>query len=65
MQKHEKYENEGDRTMTNWNQLADDVLKGYELTKEEVLLILNAPDDEILSLMNAAFKIRKHYFGKK
>lgn len=55
----------GDSTMINWNHLADEVLQGHEITKEEALSILNAPDDEILLLMNAAFKIRKHYFGKK
>ena len=55
----------GDSTMINWNQLADEVLQGHEITKEEALSILNVPDDDILLLMNAAFKIRKHYFGKK
>lgn len=32
---------------------------------EEGLNVLQAEDDELLPLMEAAFQIRKHYFGKK
>lgn len=51
--------------MTNWPALAKDVIEGYELTKQEAINILQADDDDILSIMDAAFTIRKHYYGKK
>lgn len=51
--------------MINWTELAHNVLEGYEINKEEALSILQAEDDEILRLMDAAFIIRKHYYGKK
>lgn len=51
--------------MYKWKELADKVLNGYEINKEEALAILQSSDDEILNVMDAAFKIRKYYFGKK
>ncbi|CAH0118846.1 MULTISPECIES: biotin synthase BioB [unclassified Paenibacillus] len=49
----------------NWNHYADKALQGERLTKEEALSVLEADDDELLPLMHAAFRVRKHYFGKK
>ncbi|MFD2133948.1 biotin synthase BioB [Pseudogracilibacillus auburnensis] len=49
----------------NWSQLATKVMEGYELRKEEALSILASDDNDILRLMDAAFTIRKHYYGKK
>jgi biotin synthase len=51
--------------MYKWKELADKVINGYEINKEEAISILQSPDEEILSLMDASFQIRKHYFGKK
>ncbi|MDB5055154.1 MAG: biotin synthase [Bacilli bacterium] len=51
--------------MTNWNELAEKALRGELLTMEEGLAVLEADDDEILAILSAAFKVRKHYFGKK
>src|SRR5690625_7349197 len=51
--------------MLNWNELAQRVLNGPSVTKEESLIILNSDEDDILSLMDAAFIIRKHYFATK
>ncbi len=51
--------------MDKWCSIANEVINGYELKKEEAIAILESSDDEILQLMNAAFTIRKHYFGKK
>ena len=51
--------------MNKWSKLADKGLQGYEITEQEGLEILRSDNDEILLLMDAAFKIRKHYFGKK
>ncbi len=48
-----------------WDELADRVLAGHELTKKEALSILTSDDQAILELMNGAYKIRRHYFQNK
>jgi biotin synthase len=48
-----------------WSKLANEVIDGYVLTKEQAKEILLSKDDEILSLVNAAYEIRRHYYGKK
>jgi biotin synthase len=53
------------QVQTDWNDLADKALRGELLTMEEGLAVLQADDDDLLSIMNAAFKVRKHYYGKK
>lgn len=50
---------------THWNELAEKSIRGELLTLEEGLSVLEADDDEVLSIMQAAFKVRKHYYGKK
>ncbi|WP_066306672.1 biotin synthase BioB [Bacillus sp. FJAT-29814] len=49
----------------DWLNLAKNVLDGYQLTREEAEKILLSKDDELLSLVNAAFEIRKRHYGKK
>lgn len=51
--------------MKKWDELADVVLEGYEIGNAEALSILNCPDDELLALLNATYKIRHHYYGNK
>ncbi|GAA0433521.1 hypothetical protein GCM10008983_07680 [Lentibacillus halophilus] len=51
--------------MYKWKELAGKVIYGYEINKEEAIAILQSPNDEVLSLMDGAFQIRKHYYGKK
>ncbi|CAM4331918.1 biotin synthase BioB [Paenibacillus tarimensis] len=52
-------------TNTDWSLLADKALSGECLSMEEGLSVLRADDDEVLPLLQAAFKVRKHYYGKK
>ncbi len=52
-------------TIRDWQLFAEKALRGERLTKEEGLAVLNACDDELLPLLHAAFRVRKHYFGKK
>jgi biotin synthetase len=52
-------------TQTNWEALADKALRGERISAEEGLSVLRADDDELLAVMHAAFRVRKHYFGKK
>lgn len=49
----------------DWKWLAQNVIQGYEVTSEEALAIVQAPDEELLGILNAAFLIRQHYYGKK
>ncbi|MGX1902043.1 biotin synthase BioB [Thermolongibacillus altinsuensis] len=49
----------------DWLALADRVLLGEEITNEEAEAILDCPDDELLLLMQGAYRIRKKYYGNK
>lgn len=51
--------------MTDWEQFAYKALKNEMLTEEEGLQILNAQNEEILPLMQSAYKVRYHHFGNK
>jgi biotin synthase len=51
--------------VTSWNELADKAIRGELLTMKEGLAVLEADDDALLDIMSAAFKVRKHYYGKK
>ncbi|MFD2673545.1 biotin synthase BioB [Marinicrinis sediminis] len=53
------------QTQLNWDELARKSLNGELLTVEEGLSVLEADDDELLSIMNAAFQVRKAHYGKK
>ncbi len=48
-----------------WDSFADRALEGEALTRSECLEILHAEDDELLPLLNAAFRVRKTHFGRK
>lgn len=48
-----------------WQSLADKALSGECITMEEGLSILESDNDHVLSLMQAAFQVRKHFYGKK
>jgi biotin synthase len=50
---------------TDWNRLAQKAIHGEVLTMEEGLAVLQSDDDELLAIMQAAFQVRKHYYGKK
>ncbi|QDG54097.1 biotin synthase BioB [Persicimonas caeni] len=51
--------------MMDWNALAERVLDGKPITRDEALEIVNAPDDELLAILHAAFKVRSHHHGRK
>ena len=48
---------------TSWQELADRVIDGYQITEEEALEILRAPDTDLLDVLSAAYKIRHRYFA--
>src|SRR5688500_6611525 len=49
---------------TPWMELAERVLAGHELTAEEARSILDSPDEELLNLLAAAWRVRRQAFGK-
>jgi biotin synthase len=46
-----------------WSALASRVLAGHRLTKGEALDVLACPDDELLDLLAAAYRVRRRRFG--
>lgn len=49
----------------DYESLADKSLRGEIPTREELQSVLNAPDERLPELLDAAFKVRYHYFGRK
>ncbi len=50
--------------MTDFQQLAEKALCDDVLTRAECLDVLQAPDERLLELLHAAFRVRERYFGK-
>ncbi|MBE3594502.1 MAG: biotin synthase BioB [Candidatus Carbobacillus altaicus] len=48
-----------------WSRLVERAIHNETLSREEALQLLRTPDDDLLLLLNAAFKIRRKFFGKK
>jgi biotin synthase len=48
----------------DWSELASRVLDGHAVTHVEALAILRAPDDELLDILAAAYRIRRRWFGQ-
>ncbi|HEV3021620.1 MAG TPA: radical SAM protein, partial [Pirellulales bacterium] len=46
-----------------WQHLAEQVLAGYRLNREDALSILAATDEEVPDLLAAAYVVRRRYFG--
>lgn len=51
--------------MNPYQRFADHALRDEPLTKHHALSILRSPDDELLQLLDAAFQVRRRYFGRK
>jgi biotin synthase len=58
-------ETAADVTQTNWQQLADDVLAGDIISMDQALAVLDCPDDELLDLLAAVYRVRRHWFGNE
>ncbi len=50
---------------SRWQNMATRVLAGETLAADEAREILAAPDIELLDLLQAAYRVRSHYFGNK
>ena len=51
--------------MMQFEQLTDSVLQGREIQRDEGLELLTTPDEQLFSLVHAAYRIRRRYFGHK
>ncbi len=49
----------------NYESLAEKSLQNEILTREEMISVLHAPDEDLQLLLHAAFRVRHHYFGKR
>lgn len=49
----------------DFESLAEKSLQGLILEREEMSAVLNAPDERLPELLAAAFRVRRHYFGKR
>jgi biotin synthase len=49
----------------NWSTLADRILAGDTPTRDETRAVLHAPADELLALLDAAFRVRRHHWGRR
>lgn len=50
--------------MANWDLLAEKSLAGEAPTREEALSVLNSGNDELLSVLQAAFRVRQRFHGR-
>ncbi len=49
--------------MIDYTSLTDKVLRNEEITRDEALSLLQTSNEDVLGLINAAYKIRHHNFG--
>jgi biotin synthase len=55
-----------DSTATaTWQQQADRVLAGGTLSEDEALAVLECPDEELLDLLAATYRVRRRWFGNQ
>ena len=52
------------RSELSWNEMADLVLAGESLSRADAMRILRADDDQLLAILDAAYRVRREYFGK-
>lgn len=52
-------------TRTDWSAMAQRVLAGGQITEDEARQVLACPDDELLALVDAAYRVRLEHFGKR
>jgi biotin synthase len=51
--------------VNRWEALADKALAGGPLNRGEALSVLSCDDDQLLALLNAAFRVRRAHYGRK
>jgi biotin synthase len=51
--------------MRDWNGLADRAIAGEAPTAEEALAVIRAADVELLPILDAAYRVRRHFHGNR
>ena len=51
--------------MRDWNGLADRAIAGEAPTREEALEVIRAADVELLPILEAAYRVRRHFHGNR
>jgi biotin synthase len=51
--------------MSDWNRLAERSIAGEAPTREEALAVVRAPDVELLPILEAAYRVRRHFHGNR
>ena len=54
-----------DESVGDWQALADRVLVGDTLSMDDALSVLECPDEELLDLLAAVYRVRRHWFGNE
>ena len=49
----------------DFGRLAEKSLEGQIPDRDEMKAVLNTPDERLMELLSAAFRVRHHYFGKR
>lgn len=50
---------------TKWSALADAALAGTVISRDQARAVLQTPPDELLALLDAAFRVRRHHWGRR
>ena len=48
----------------SWSEMAEEVLNDRALSRGDALRILRADDDDLLAILDAAYRVRRQYFGR-
>ncbi|MBA3397049.1 MAG: biotin synthase BioB [Deltaproteobacteria bacterium] len=51
--------------MSTWSRLADAALAGNVISRDDARAVLHAPADELLALLDAAFRVRRAHWGRR
>jgi biotin synthase len=49
----------------DWRELARQVLAGEPIDRRAALAVVQAPDDQLLAILDAAFEVRRAHFGRR
>lgn len=52
-------------TESCWDALAEEVLAGEALSRDQAVEVLHAPDEELLDLLAATYRVRRKWFGNR
>ena len=52
-----------ERSMTPYSRFAEIALAGDSLDESQCLEVLECPDADVLSLLEAAYRVRRHFWG--